>query len=157
MLLVKGPNVMPGYLGKPEMTAKVIHDGWYTTGDMAKIDEDGFVIITGRLSRFAKVAGEMVPLEKVEEDMHAVLGTNDRVLAVTAVPDDKRGERLVVLHLPTLTMPPREMGQKLAERGLPNLWVPGDRDYYPVNELPVLGTGKLDLKRVKDLAMQVAR
>ena len=157
MLLVKGPNVMPGYLGKPEMTARVIHDGWYTTGDMAKIDEDGFVTITGRLSRFAKVAGEMVPLEKVEEDMHAVLGTNDRVLAVTAVPDDKRGERLVVLHLPSLTMPPRELGQKLVERGLPNLWVPGDRDYYPVNELPLLGTGKLDLKKVKDLAMQVAR
>ena len=124
MLLVKGPNVMPGYLGKPEMTAKAIRDGWYTTGDMAKIDDDGFVTITGRLSRFAKVAGEMVPLEKVEEDMHAVLGTNDSVLAVTAVPDDNRGERLVVLHLPTLTMPPREMGQKLAERGLPNLWVP---------------------------------
>ena len=89
--------------------------------------------------------------------MHAALGTNDRVLAVTAVPDDKRGERLVVLHLPMLAMSPRELGQKLAERGLPNLWVPGDRDYYPVNELPLLGSGKLDLKRVKDLAMQVTR
>jgi acyl-[acyl-carrier-protein]-phospholipid O-acyltransferase/long-chain-fatty-acid--[acyl-carrier-protein] ligase len=79
------------------------------------------------------------------------------VLAVAAVPDDRRGERLVVLHLPALTMPPREMGQKLAERGLPNLWVPGDRDYFLVNELPVLGSGKLDLKKVKDLALKVAR
>ena len=86
MLQVKGPNLTPGYLGRPDMTAKVIKDGWYTTGDMAKIDEDGFITITGRLSRFAKVAGEMVPLERVEEDMHAILGTNDRVLAVTACP-----------------------------------------------------------------------
>ena len=157
MLLVKGPNVTPGYIGKPELTAQVIRDGWYTTGDMAKIDDDGFITITGRLSRFAKVGGEMVPLEKVEEDMFAVLGTNDRLLAVTAVPDEKRGERLVVLHLPSFTMAPREMGQKLVERGLPNLWVPGDRDYFKVEELPVLGTGKLDLRRVKELALKVAR
>jgi len=124
---------------------------------MAKIDEDGFLIITGRLSRFAKIAGEMIPLEKVEEDMHAVLGTNDRVLAVTAVPDERRGERLLVLHLPAFTMPPREMAQKLAERGIPNLWVPGDREFYEVKELPVLGTGKLDLRRVQELARQVAK
>ncbi|HKB04517.1 MAG TPA: AMP-binding protein [Gemmataceae bacterium] len=157
MLQVKGPNLMPGYLNRPDLTAKAIKDGWYVTGDMAKIDEDGFVIITGRLSRFAKIAGEMVPLERVEEDMHAVLGTNDRVLAVTAVPDDKRGERLVVLHLPTFGTKPREMAQKLGERGIPNLWVPGDRDYFEVKELPLLGTGKLDLRRVKDLAREVAK
>lgn len=156
MLQVKGPNVMPGYLNRPDLTAKVLKDGWYTTGDMAKIDDDGFVTITGRLSRFAKIAGEMVPLEKVEDDMHAVLGTADRVLAVTAVPDERRGERLVVLHLSTFAMPPREMAQKLGERGIPNLWVPGDRDYFEVKELPVLGTGKLDLRKVKELALQVA-
>jgi acyl-[acyl-carrier-protein]-phospholipid O-acyltransferase/long-chain-fatty-acid--[acyl-carrier-protein] ligase len=157
MLVIKGPNVMPGYLNRPDLTAKAIKNGWYTTGDMARLDEDGFIIITGRLSRFAKIGGEMIPLEKLEEDMHAVLGTNDRALAVAAVPDDRRGERLVVLHLPTFTMPPREMGQKLAERGLPNLWVPGDRDYYEVKELPLLGTGKLDLKRVKELALEVSK
>jgi acyl-[acyl-carrier-protein]-phospholipid O-acyltransferase/long-chain-fatty-acid--[acyl-carrier-protein] ligase len=157
MLQVKGPNLTPGYLNRPDLTAKVIKNGWYTTGDMAKIDEDGFLIITGRLSRFAKIAGEMIPLEKVEEDMHAVLGTNDRVLAVTAVPDERRGERLVVLHLPAFAMPPREMAQKLAERGIPNLWVPGDREFYEVKELPVLGTGKLDLRRVQELARQVAK
>jgi acyl-[acyl-carrier-protein]-phospholipid O-acyltransferase / long-chain-fatty-acid--[acyl-carrier-protein] ligase len=157
MVQVKGPNLMPGYLNKPELTAKVIKDGWYTTGDMGKIDDDGFLTITGRLSRFAKIGGEMVPLEKVEEDMHAVLGTGDRVLAVTAVPDEKRGERLVVLYLPTFTMPKREMAQKLGERGIPNLWVPGERDYFEVKELPVLGTGKLDLRKVKELALEVAR
>jgi acyl-[acyl-carrier-protein]-phospholipid O-acyltransferase/long-chain-fatty-acid--[acyl-carrier-protein] ligase len=157
MVQVKGPNLMPGYLNRPDLTAKAIKDGWYTTGDMGKIDDDGFLTITGRLSRFAKIGGEMVPLEKVEEDMHAVLGTGDRVLAVTAVPDEKRGERLVVLHLPEFTMPKREMSQKLNERGIPNLWVPGERDYFEVKELPVLGTGKLDLRKVKELALEVAR
>jgi acyl-[acyl-carrier-protein]-phospholipid O-acyltransferase/long-chain-fatty-acid--[acyl-carrier-protein] ligase len=156
MILVKGPNLMPGYLGRPDLTAKAIKEGWYTTGDMGRIDDDGFLTITGRLSRFAKIGGEMIPLEKVEEDMHAVLGTNDRVLAVASVPDERRGERLVVLHLPTLALKPRELGQRLAERGLPNLWVPGDRDYYEVKELPVLGTGKLDLRRVKELAVKLA-
>jgi acyl-[acyl-carrier-protein]-phospholipid O-acyltransferase/long-chain-fatty-acid--[acyl-carrier-protein] ligase len=79
------------------------------------------------------------------------------VLAVTAVPDEKRGERLVVLYLPTFTTDRREMSKKLGERGLPNLWVPGERDYFEVKELPVLGSGKLDLRKVKDLAMEVAR
>ena len=157
MVQVKGPNVMPGYWKRPDLTAKAIRDGWYTTGDMGKIDEDGFLTITGRLSRFAKIGGEMVPLEKLEEDMHAVIGTGDRVLAVAAIPDEKRGERLIVLHLPTLTMAKREMSQKLGERGLPNLWVPGERDYFEVKELPVLGTGKLDLRRVKELALEVAK
>ncbi len=157
LLLVKGANVMPGYLGRPDLTAKAIKDGWYNTGDMAKIDDDGFITITGRLSRFAKIAGEMIPLEKLEEEMHAVLGTNDRVLAVAAVPDDRRGERLIVLHLPTLAMAPRELGKLLGERGIPNLWIPGDRDYFVVHEMPVLGTGKLDLKKVKDLAASVVK
>ncbi|HEX3149440.1 MAG TPA: AMP-binding protein [Gemmataceae bacterium] len=157
MIQAKGPNLMPGYLGRPDLTAKAIVDGWYITGDMGRMDEDGFITITGRLSRFAKIAGEMVPLEKLEEDMHAVIGTADQVLAVTSIADEKRGERLIVLHLPTLTMPKREISQKLGERGLPNLWVPSERDYHEVKELPILGTGKLDLKRVKELAAEIAR
>lgn len=157
MIQVKGPNLMPGYLNRPDLTAKAIQDGWYTTGDMGRIDDDGFLTITGRLSRFAKIGGEMVPLEKLEEDMYAVLGTNDRVLAVTSLPDEKRGERLVVLHLSTMTMPKREIAQKLGARGLPNLWVPSERDYYEVKELPLLGTGKLDLRKVKELAAEVAK
>jgi acyl-[acyl-carrier-protein]-phospholipid O-acyltransferase / long-chain-fatty-acid--[acyl-carrier-protein] ligase len=157
MIQAKGPNLMPGYLGRPDLTAKAIVDGWYITGDMGRMDEDGFITITGRLSRFAKIGGEMIPLEKVEEDMHAVLGTADRVLAVSAIADEKRGERLIVLHLPALALSKREISQKLIERGMPNLWVPSERDYHEVKELPVLGTGKLDLKRVKELAAEVAR
>jgi acyl-[acyl-carrier-protein]-phospholipid O-acyltransferase/long-chain-fatty-acid--[acyl-carrier-protein] ligase len=149
----KGANVMAGYLQKPELTAQVVVDGWYNTGDMGRLDEDGFLTLTGRLSRFAKIAGEMVPLEKVEEDLHAVLGCADRVLAVTSVPDARKGERLIVLYLPTLTMPIPELIARLGERGLPNLWVPDDRDFHAIEEMPVLGSGKLDLRKVKELAL----
>jgi len=157
LLFVKGANVMAGYLDKPEQTAKVVIDGWYNTGDMGRMDPDGFVTLTGRQSRFAKIGGEMVPLEKIEEDMHAILGTVDRVLALAAVPDEKRGERLVVLYLPSMAMPAGELTTKLSERGLPNLWVPGDRDFYPIEEMPVLGTGKLDLRGVKELALALTK
>jgi acyl-[acyl-carrier-protein]-phospholipid O-acyltransferase/long-chain-fatty-acid--[acyl-carrier-protein] ligase len=154
LLLIYGPNVMKGYLGRDDQTRAVVRDGWYITGDMAKIDEDGFVTITGRLSRFAKVGGEMVPLEKVEEELHHVLGTNERVCAVTSVPDEKKGERLVVLHTPLNGTDVRQLCQQLGGRGLPNLWVPGERDFYEIPELPILGSGKLDLKRLKELAVE---
>ncbi len=154
LILVKGGNVMAGYLNKPELTANVIIDGWYNTGDVGRIDEDGFLTITGRLSRFAKIAGEMAPLEKIEEDMHTILGATDRLLAVTTAPDVKKGERLIVLHLPCLPIPIADLTTKLCERGLPNLWIPDDRDFYAVPEMPVLGSGKLDLRRLKELALE---
>lgn len=155
MLLVTGANIMLGYLGKPDKTAEVIRDGWYVTGDVGHMDTDGFITLTGRESRFAKVGGEMVPLEKVEDEMHAALGTTDRYLAVTAVPDEAKGERLVVLHLPLPDSNPRQLCQKLAERNLPNLWVPKERDFFELPEIPVLGSGKLDLKRVKKVALEL--
>lgn len=153
LLLIYGANVMAGYLGKPELTAQVIRDGWYVTGDMARIDEDGFITLTGRLSRFAKVGGEMIPLERIEEELHGVLGTNDRVCAVAAVPDERRGERVVVLHLELNGTSVADLRRKLTERGLPNLWVPGERDFFQVPELPLLGSGKVDLKRINDIAL----
>jgi acyl-[acyl-carrier-protein]-phospholipid O-acyltransferase/long-chain-fatty-acid--[acyl-carrier-protein] ligase len=161
LLLIHGPNVMKGYLGKPELTAQVVRDGWYVTGDMAKIDDDGFITLTGRLSRFAKVGGEMVPLERVEEELHEALGTSERVGAVTCVPDEARGERLMVLYLePALAQHGMDVGkwrEALAGRGLPNLWVPGPRDFFAVPEMPLLGSGKLDLKRLKDVALELAK
>src|SRR4029077_15384305 len=114
LLLVYGANVMKGYLGKDELTRKKIVDGWYITGDLAKMDEDGFVTITGREERFAKVGGEMVPLEKVEEEIHAVLGGTERLVVVPAIADPKRGERIVVLHLP-LEISAMEVVKKLGE------------------------------------------
>ena len=100
LLLIYGANVMQGYLCRDDLTQQKIVDGWYITGDLARIDEDGFITITGREERFAKVGGEMVPLEKVEEELNEVLGGNEKLCAVTAIPDSKKGERLIVLHLP---------------------------------------------------------
>src|SRR5205807_1899987 len=99
LLLVFGPNVMKGYLGKPDATAAVLRHGWYITGDIARLDESGFLTITDRLSRFSKIAGEMVPHQKIEDQLHDILGTTERACVVTAVPDEAKGERLVVLHL----------------------------------------------------------
>ena len=98
MLLVKGPNVMSGYLGHEDLTAQVIRDGWYITGDIATLDDDGFLTITDRLSRFSKIGGEMVPHRRVEEALQLASGEELQMCAVTGVPDDRRGEQLAVLH-----------------------------------------------------------
>jgi acyl-[acyl-carrier-protein]-phospholipid O-acyltransferase/long-chain-fatty-acid--[acyl-carrier-protein] ligase len=157
MLLVKGPNVMKGYLHEPEKTAAVIRDGWYVTGDIAKIDKHGFIEITGRLSRFSKIAGEMVPHGTVEEEIQRFVqgGNQDELVAVvTAVPDEQKGERLVVVHTQKMAKSPKEVIEHLRQAGLPNLWVPAPDSFLEVEEIPVLGTGKLDLKGVADLAKQ---
>ncbi|MGL4555022.1 MAG: AMP-binding protein, partial [Gemmataceae bacterium] len=161
VLLITGANVMAGYLGQPETTACVVRGGWYVTGDMARIDAEGHVTITGRLSRFAKIGGEMVPLEKVEEALHEVLGSAERVCAVACVPDESRGERVVVLYVEAALLEwkkgVRPWLEALGGAGLPNLWTPSERDFHAVTELPVLGTGKLNLQGVKELALTLAR
>jgi acyl-[acyl-carrier-protein]-phospholipid O-acyltransferase/long-chain-fatty-acid--[acyl-carrier-protein] ligase len=154
MLQIYGPNVMKGYLGRDDLTASVIRDGWYVTGDVATIDEEGFITITGRLSRFAKTGGEMVPLERLEEEIHSILQTSERVCVVTCIPDEARGERLIVLHLPLDGTGPHSICDQLCNRGLPNLWIPGTRDFYLVPELPILGSGKIDLQRLRDVALE---
>jgi acyl-[acyl-carrier-protein]-phospholipid O-acyltransferase/long-chain-fatty-acid--[acyl-carrier-protein] ligase len=153
MLLVKGPNVMKGYLGQPEETAKVMHDGWYITGDIAMIDSDGFIHITGRLSRFSKIGGEMVPHIRIEEAIQKILGLDEGQLSivVTSVPDERKGERLVVVHTP-LSMSPQEICERLGKIGVPNLWIPGADSFLEVESIPVLGSGKTDLKAISDLA-----
>jgi acyl-[acyl-carrier-protein]-phospholipid O-acyltransferase/long-chain-fatty-acid--[acyl-carrier-protein] ligase len=155
LMLVRGPNVMQGYLGKPEKTAEVLHEGWYTTGDIAAIDEDGFLQITDRLSRFSKIGGEMVPHIKVEERLHELAGVTEQTFVVAGVPDEKKGERLIVLHkLPDARL--QEVLEKLSQTDLPNLWKPRADQFFHVDSFPLLGTGKLDLRKVKDLAAQFA-
>ncbi len=153
LLLVKGANRMTGYLGQPERTAEVCCDGWYITGDIALLDDEGFLRITDRLSRFSKIAGEMVPHLRIEEAVSQVLG--DAPCAVTAIADDQRGERLVALYShPEVT--PEQLWQRLAATGLPRLWLPKRENVYWVESLPLLGTGKLDLRGVKSLAQQLS-
>jgi acyl-[acyl-carrier-protein]-phospholipid O-acyltransferase/long-chain-fatty-acid--[acyl-carrier-protein] ligase len=156
LLLIYGANVMAGYLNRAEETQRVIRDGWYVTGDIARTEEDGYLVITDRLARFSKVGGEMVPHQKIEDELHGILGTHERTCVVTAVPDSSRGERLIVLHLPFDGVDVPHLLQKLSAKGLPNLWVPRERDFIQIPELPVLGSGKVDLKRVKDLALEKA-
>jgi acyl-[acyl-carrier-protein]-phospholipid O-acyltransferase/long-chain-fatty-acid--[acyl-carrier-protein] ligase len=154
MLLITGPNVMKGYLGQGEKTAEVIRDGWYVTGDIATLDADGFITITGRLSRFSKIGGEMVPHLLIEEALLDVLaGKNhdELFVVVTSVPDERKGERLVVVHKP-LEKSAAEMHDGLAAAGLPPLWIPARDSFLEVEEIPVLGSGKIDLKAVADLA-----
>jgi acyl-[acyl-carrier-protein]-phospholipid O-acyltransferase/long-chain-fatty-acid--[acyl-carrier-protein] ligase len=151
LLLVKGPNMMAGYLHAPERTADAIRDGWYVTGDIAKIDEDGFIFITDRLSRFSKIGGEMVPHVKVEDAINVILGQIG--CAVTAIPDATKGERLVAFYTrPDLT--PDALWEQLNATDLPRLWLPRRDSLIPIDAIPTLGTGKVDLRKVKQLALE---
>lgn len=150
LLLIKGPNVMLGYLGQPEKTAEVVRDGWYNTGDLALVDDDGFVTITDRLSRFSKIGGEMVPHVRVEEEIHRLLEAKEQIAVVVGVKDEKKGERLVVLLKKGIDK--EELFKKFSTTELPNLWIPKRDSFIEVDEFPLLGTGKLDLKRLKEIA-----
>jgi acyl-[acyl-carrier-protein]-phospholipid O-acyltransferase/long-chain-fatty-acid--[acyl-carrier-protein] ligase len=154
MLLVKGPNRMLGYLNEPERTAQVFQDGWYITGDIAKVDEDGFLAITDRLSRFSKVGGEMVPHVLVEDLISKACG--DAPCAVTGLPDERKGERLAVLYTDS-SITPEELWRRLSETDLPKLWLPKLENIHRVDELPVLGTGKLDLRGVRSRALELSK
>ncbi len=155
MLLVRGPNQMLGYLKDKERTEEVLHNGWYITGDIAKLDGDGFIRIVGRLSRFSKIGGEMVPHVQIEETLQKALGFEEQMLVVTSVADASKGEKLVVLHLPDATpkIEPKAVTAKLKEAGLPNLWIP--KEYYETPEFPLLGSGKLDLRGLTMLASEI--
>jgi acyl-[acyl-carrier-protein]-phospholipid O-acyltransferase/long-chain-fatty-acid--[acyl-carrier-protein] ligase len=155
LLLVRGPNVMQGYLNRPEKTAEVLQDGWYNTGDIATIDEDGFVRITDRLSRFSKIGGEMVPHIKIEDQLQEIAAAPEQVFVVTAIPDERKGERLIVLH--TLEEEAlKECLARFAESDLPALWKPRPDQFRRIEAIPYLGTGKLDLRRVKELGNELA-
>jgi len=149
LLLVRGANRMIGYLGDPEKTAEVMEDGWYRTGDLAVMDDEGFLRITDRLSRFSKIGGEMVPHLKIEEAAYAVLGESH--CAVTGVPDARKGERIVLLYARSETSP-EEVWRRLSETDLPRLWLPKRDSIYQVDSLPTLGTGKIDLRGLKSMA-----
>jgi len=154
LLLVKGPNRMMGYLGQPEETREVLRDGWYVTGDIAAIDEDGFIQIADRLSRFSKIGGEMVPHVRIEAAIHQILG--DSACAVTAVADEEKGERLVVFYTHKEASA-KDLWDRLSQTDLPKLWLPKRENFYYLEALPTLGSGKMDLRRLKALAEERVR
>lgn len=153
VLWIRGPNVMKGYLNQPEKTNDVIKDGWYISGDIARIAEDGFITITDRLNRFSKIAGEMVPHIKIEDAIQTFLNSTESVCVVTAIPDDKRGEKIIVLHV--VDIDATVLLDGLKQSGLPNLWIPDADAFCKIETIPILGTGKLDLGAVKRLAIQI--
>jgi len=156
MLWIKGPNVMRGYLGRQDLTNEVVVDGWYKTGDVAMIDKDGFIFITGRESRFSKIGGEMVPHILVEETLAKIIGADEEEglqAVVTAVPDEKKGERLIVVHT-QLNKTVDELIAGLKTEGLPNIFIPNRDCFLQVDEIPVLGSGKLDLHSLRVLATE---
>jgi acyl-[acyl-carrier-protein]-phospholipid O-acyltransferase/long-chain-fatty-acid--[acyl-carrier-protein] ligase len=154
LLLVTGPNRMLGYLGDADRTASVLRDGWYATGDIARMDDAGFIRITDRLSRFSKIAGEMVPHMKIEEQIQALIDPQAGC-AVTAVPDQTRGERLVAFYTdPALT--PADVWEQLCRTDLPRLWLPKREDIRRIDAVPSLGSGKVDLRALRELAVRIS-
>jgi acyl-[acyl-carrier-protein]-phospholipid O-acyltransferase / long-chain-fatty-acid--[acyl-carrier-protein] ligase len=153
LLLVNGPSRMLGYLGDPERTAQSLVDGYYSTGDLACVDSDGFLQIVDRLARFSKIAGEMVPHLKIEEMLHEILG--DQPCVVIGIPDDQRGERLALLHTQS-EISAVQLWQRLSETDLPRLWIPKRENIYLIDSIPSLGTGKLDLRGAKAKAIELA-
>ena len=151
---VKSGIVMKGYLNDPEQTALVLQNGYYDTGDIAYMDPDGYVYITGRASRFSKIGGEMVPHEGVEEAIMSIRKTENREVAVMGRPDPKKGERLVVFYASD-TLVPAELVEEMRKLQLPNIWIPKVEDFVELDELPILGSGKLNLRKLKELVAQL--
>jgi len=155
VLLVRGPNIFSHYLGEATPGAS-LRGGWFVTWDIARVDQDGFVSIEGRLARFSKLGGEMVPHGSIEQRISESLGVDPadaQSVVVTGVPDTAKGELLVVLTTRDLSAP--QIREMLVEAGFPNLWIP--RVVHRVEAIPVLGTGKLDLAACRRLALEGRR
>ncbi len=160
IIWLKGPNVFGGYLADPKKSAEVLSDGWFRTGDVGRVDDDGFLYIEGRISRFSKIAGEMVPHETVEAAINKVLGLDseaERRIAVVGIPDEQKGEAILLLSTiagPALEQECIDLRYKLLDEGLSSLWCP--KRILPVTEIPVLASGKLDIKSCETLAKREA-
>jgi acyl-[acyl-carrier-protein]-phospholipid O-acyltransferase/long-chain-fatty-acid--[acyl-carrier-protein] ligase len=144
-ILVKGDLVMKGYLGAPELNAEAIVDGWYNTGDMGYLDEDGYLWHSGRFKRFVKIGGEMVSLVRVENEMEKHLPEGVKC-CVVEIPDEVKGATIVAAVTQDINKVAilRNMGKEL-----PNIALP--RQFFVIDELPMMGTGKIDFRSVTEL------
>ena len=155
---LRGANIFSGYLNDEKKTKEVITDGWFNTGDIGRLDENGFLFIEGRLSRFSKIAGEMVPHETVEAAVTKALGLDqetERKIAVVGIPDEQKGEAIALLSTicgETLEQECIDLRYKLMDKGLPSLWCP--KIFIPIDEIPILASGKLDIKACQEYANQ---
>ena len=152
LIMIKGPNVMVGYLNMQKETYEVLKDGWYNTGDIGYLDDDGFLTVTDRLSRFSKIAGEMVPHAAVEQAYLKGLEIYEQAVAVTGIPNAKRGEELIVLYLPEAG-PAERLHEIIIKSKLPNIYKPKRRNYIKINSMPTLGSGKLDIMKLRKIAL----
>ena len=157
MIWFKGANIFEGYLKDPKRTAAALTDeGWFRTGDIGGVYADGFLYIEGRLSRFSKIGGEMVPHETVEETIIKAMGLENeavRRLAVVGIPDPDKGEALVLVTSIPGGPEHREildLRYRLLERGVPALWIP--KRMIRVADIPVLASGKLDVQACEKIA-----
>jgi acyl-[acyl-carrier-protein]-phospholipid O-acyltransferase/long-chain-fatty-acid--[acyl-carrier-protein] ligase len=153
MIWFRGVNIFEGYLHDEKRTAEVLRNGWLKTGDIGRFDEDGFLYIEGRLSRFSKIGGEMVPHESIEQKIIELLGLagkDERLLAIMGVQDEAKGEALVLLNAMDIDL--AQLRDKLRDAGVPNLWIP--KRVCRVDAIPVLASGKLDLRKCQELAIE---
>ena len=154
MIWLKGSNVFKEYLHLPDQTKEVIKDEWFRTGDIGRVDEDGFLFIEGRLSRFSKIAGEMVPHETIEAHVNKALSYDseaEKKIAIVGVPDEAKGEALVMLSSVEMDNDStKALRQKLLDSGVPALWIP--KKIVKVEEIPSLASGKLDIKGCEEMA-----
>lgn len=153
MLLLRGPNIFNGYMDDPEATAETFVKDWFITGDLGRFDDDGFLYIEGRLRRFSKIGGEMVPHGNVEQSILKAFDMEESefpTLAVTGIPSKEKGEVLVLLT--TFEIDPIDLRKRLLRQGIPNLWIP--RILHRVEQVPYLPSGKLDLQGISQVARE---
>jgi acyl-[acyl-carrier-protein]-phospholipid O-acyltransferase/long-chain-fatty-acid--[acyl-carrier-protein] ligase len=149
ILCFQGPSIFKEYLGDKEKTKATFKDGWFVTGDIGKLDEQGFIVIEGRLSRFSKIGGEMIPHETIEAEAIKILDWqhDDQIkLVIVGIPHDRKGEELYLITTENINF--TNLRSELSKQ-LGNLFVP--KKHKIVNEIPVLATGKLDLQTLKEL------
>ena len=153
LILIGGPQIMKGYLKMPEKTSEVIEliDGyrWYRTGDKGHLDEDGFLTIVDRYSRFAKIGGEMISLTTVEEEILDACNDKDLEIAATCLPDQRKGEKIVLLA--TNNLDKNELKKMLSDAKVNPLYHP--TQVLMVEEIPKLGSGKTDFGATKKIAL----
>jgi acyl-[acyl-carrier-protein]-phospholipid O-acyltransferase/long-chain-fatty-acid--[acyl-carrier-protein] ligase len=148
-IMVKGDSVMKGYYDDPELTAEVLVDGWYNTGDMGFFDEDDYLWHAGRFKRFAKVGGEMVSLVKVENILEKMLPEGVSC-CVVEVPDEKRGSYIVATVSAEVN---KTHILRLMLNELPIIALP--REFLVIKELPMMSTGKIDFRSVTKMVQEI--